>query len=77
MRVPAGEANRQARGPTEEVRTFDAVNDLATCDRPQYSGPGPLHLGFLDLNGGLGRSFGSLGLAIDTPALSIVASTGG
>lgn len=27
-----------------------------------------LHLGFLDLNGGLGRSFGSLGLAIGRPA---------
>src|ERR1700730_16776271 len=27
-----------------------------------------LHLGFLDLNGGLGRRFGSLGLAIDRPA---------
>jgi predicted sugar kinase len=24
-----------------------------------------LHLGFLDLNGGLGRTFGSIGLAID------------
>jgi beta-ribofuranosylaminobenzene 5'-phosphate synthase len=32
-----------------------------------------LHLGFLDLNGGLGRHFGSFGLAIDRPvtALSI------
>ncbi|MFO7902785.1 beta-ribofuranosylaminobenzene 5'-phosphate synthase family protein [Thioalkalivibrio sp.] len=28
--------------------------------------PARLHLGFLDLNGGLGRRFGSLGLAIDT-----------
>ncbi|HEY4847815.1 MAG TPA: beta-ribofuranosylaminobenzene 5'-phosphate synthase family protein [Methylocella sp.] len=27
-----------------------------------------LHLGFLDLNGGLGRRFGGLGLAIDRPA---------
>jgi beta-RFAP synthase len=27
-----------------------------------------LHLGFLDLNGGLGRRFGSLGLALDRPA---------
>ena len=27
-----------------------------------------LHLGFLDMNGGLGRRFGSLGLAIDYPA---------
>ncbi len=26
-----------------------------------------LHLGFLDLNGGLGRRFGSLGLALDSP----------
>jgi beta-RFAP synthase len=26
-----------------------------------------LHLGFLDLNGGLGRRFGSLGLALDEP----------
>ncbi|MCH9808209.1 MAG: GHMP kinase [Alphaproteobacteria bacterium] len=29
--------------------------------------PARLHLGFLDLNGGLGRKFGSLGLAIDHP----------
>jgi beta-RFAP synthase len=27
-----------------------------------------LHLGFLDLNGGLGRRFGSIGLAVDKPA---------
>jgi beta-ribofuranosylaminobenzene 5'-phosphate synthase len=29
--------------------------------------PARLHLGFLDLNGDLGRLFGSIGLAIDTP----------
>lgn len=34
--------------------------------------PGRLHLGFLDLNGGLGRRFGSLGLAIDQPATEII-----
>lgn len=41
-----------------------------------------LHLGFLDLNGGLGRRFGSMGLAIDgfrtrltaTPAATVTAS---
>jgi len=27
-----------------------------------------LHLGFLDMNGGLGRKFGGLGLALDAPA---------
>lgn len=31
------------------------------------SAPARLHLGFLDLNGGLGRRFGSLGLAISSP----------
>jgi beta-RFAP synthase len=29
--------------------------------------PARLHLGFLDLNGGLGRMFGSIGLAVDVP----------
>ena len=29
--------------------------------------PARLHLGFMDLNGGLGRCFGSLGIAIDSP----------
>jgi beta-RFAP synthase len=34
--------------------------------------PARLHLGFLDLNGGLGRMFGSIGLAIDVPCTSLV-----
>jgi len=37
---------------------FDSVTAIA---------PARLHLGFLDLNGGLGRRFGSIGLAIDQP----------
>ncbi|HQR50975.1 MAG TPA: GHMP kinase [Methylophilaceae bacterium] len=32
-----------------------------------------LHMGFLDLNGGLGRRFGSIGLALDQPATSLKA----
>jgi beta-RFAP synthase len=36
--------------------------------------PARLHLGFLDLHGGLGRRFGSLGLALDRPALELTAS---
>ncbi|TCT04711.1 beta-ribofuranosylaminobenzene 5'-phosphate synthase family protein [Aquabacter spiritensis] len=42
--------------------------------RPERGGavrvraPARLHLGFLDLGGSLGRSFGSLGLALDRPA---------
>ncbi len=33
--------------------------------------PARLHLGFLDLNGSLGRRYGSLGLAIDDPATEL------
>jgi len=38
--------------------------------------PARLHLGFLDLNGDLGRRFGSIGLAIDRPATELVLSRG-
>lgn len=34
--------------------------------------PARLHLGFVDLNGGLGRMYGSLGLALDSPATELV-----
>jgi beta-RFAP synthase len=34
--------------------------------------PARLHLGFLDLNGDLGRQFGSIGLAIDRPVTELV-----
>ena len=34
--------------------------------------PARLHLGFLDLNGGLGRRYGSIGLAVDRPATELV-----
>ncbi len=33
--------------------------------------PARLHLGFLDLNGGLGRRFGSLGLALDAMSMRV------
>lgn len=33
--------------------------------------PARLHIGFLDLNGDLGRKFGSIGLAIDRPAVQL------
>ena len=38
---------------------------LKAIERVTVSVPARLHLGFLDLNGGLGRKFGSIGLAID------------
>lgn len=34
---------------------------------------GRLHMGFFDLNGGLGRKFGSIGLSLDAPVLHLSA----
>ncbi|MBU3694001.1 MAG: GHMP kinase [Rhodocyclaceae bacterium] len=36
--------------------------------------PARLHLGFLDLDGGLGRRFGSLGFTLEQPGTSVTAS---
>ena len=52
-----GPADRSARNEPGSVRVV---------------APARLHLGFLDLNGGLGRVFGSIGLAIDTPRTELV-----
>ena len=41
------------------------MKDRSRAQRVDISAPARLHLGFLDLGGGLGRRFGSLGLAID------------
>jgi beta-RFAP synthase len=40
---------------------------MSDARRVEVSAAARLHLGFLDLNGGLGRRFGSIGLAIDGP----------
>ncbi len=50
-------AHKPARSPSGAVRVI---------------APARLHLGFLDLNGDLGRRFGSIGLAIDRPATELV-----
>jgi beta-RFAP synthase len=43
-------------------------------ERVAVTAPARLHLGFLDLDGGLGRRFGSLGIALDRPLTRVVAS---
>lgn len=44
-----------------------------TSDRVLVEAPGRLHLGFLDLHGGLGRSFGSVGLTLEGIATAVAA----
>ena len=41
--------------------------NAAPSSRVTVTAPARLHLGFLDLNGGLGRKFGSIGLSISEP----------
>ncbi len=60
-------------GGREETGNSDLVHE------PQHlpaqvtvTAPARLHLGFLDLNGGLGRRFGSLGITLDAPATRLV-----
>src|SRR6185312_2922829 len=45
---------KQSLGPAE-----------GACDAVEVLAPARLHLGFLDLHGGLGRRFGSIGVALD------------
>lgn len=42
----------------------------------RVTAPARLHLGFLDLHGGLGRRYGSIGLALDQPATVVTVSRG-
>lgn len=41
----------------------------------RVTAPGRLHVGFLDLNGSLGRRFGSLGIALESPTTSVLMET--
>jgi beta-RFAP synthase len=43
----------------------------ATFAAIRVTAPARLHLGFLDLNGGLGRRYGGIGLAIDRPSTQL------
>lgn len=54
---------------------MQATNSMSSIT---IEAPARLHLGFLDLNGDLGRQFGSIGMAIDQPAtrLTITRKTG-
>jgi beta-ribofuranosylaminobenzene 5'-phosphate synthase len=45
---------------------------LRTVERVTVSVPARLHLGFVDLNGDMGRRFGSVGIAIDRPHTRVV-----
>lgn len=47
------------------------MHDAPPVHGCRVSAPARLHLGFLDLNGGLGRRYGSIGLALDAPSTDV------
>lgn len=47
------------------------MHDTPPVKGCRVSAPARLHLGFLDLNGGLGRCYGSIGLALDAPSTDV------
>ena len=47
--------------------------EAATRGAVRVHAPARLHFGFLDLHGGLGRRFGSIGLAVDAPSIDLTA----
>ncbi|MBS7589271.1 GHMP kinase [Ancylobacter defluvii] len=61
----------------EETPVNDNTQSIARPGRQTHANgvriiaPARLHLGFLDLSGSLGRRFGSLGLTLDQPTLSL------
>ena len=52
-------------------------NEVMEEGAVRVEAPARLHFGFLDLHGGLGRRFGSIGLAIDEPSLALTARAAG
>jgi beta-RFAP synthase len=47
------------------------MQELETIAGFRVTAPARLHLGFLDLSGTLGRTYGSIGLAVDAPATEL------
>lgn len=66
--------DRMGETTTGSMRGAKAVEPSALAPAAvRVRAPARLHFGFLDLHGGLGRRFGSLGLALDTPAIQLTA----
>jgi beta-ribofuranosylaminobenzene 5'-phosphate synthase len=60
--------------PLADARQSEATDMRGRSDASavRVVAPARLHLGVLDLNGDLGRMFGSIGLAVDTPRTELV-----
>jgi beta-ribofuranosylaminobenzene 5'-phosphate synthase len=64
--------NASSGAGNADTEASDARLPLRTVERVTVSVPARLHLGFVDLNGDMGRRFGSVGIAIDRPHTRVV-----
>ncbi len=54
-----------------------AISDMPDKESVAVEAPSRLHLGFLDLNGALGRRFGGVGFTLDGLSTRVVARRSG
>ncbi len=52
-------------------RTLSRDSGVGAARAVSVKAPGRLHIGFLDMGGSLGRTFGGLGMALDRPATRV------
>src|SRR4026208_2452940 len=69
--MPLADAT-QTEAPAQRARRHPGAPARAAPGAVRVGAPARLHLGFLDRNGGLGRMFGSIGLAVDVPRTELV-----
>jgi len=63
------ETAKQALGVVPDIDSHGAIN-TPTINLTSFA---RLHMGFFDLNGGLGRKFGSIGLTLAEPSMQVTA----
>lgn len=61
-----------ANAPGTISESTQVMQARTRIEAVSVTAPARLHLGFLDLHGGLGRRYGSIGLAVDGPATELV-----
>ncbi|MEA2783257.1 MAG: beta-ribofuranosylaminobenzene 5-phosphate synthase [Rhodospirillaceae bacterium] len=63
-------------GPGNTAEDLGLAGATRRAERVTVSVPARLHFGFMDLNGNLGRRFGSLGVALEAPLTRVTLAPG-
>src|SRR5438270_12469445 len=63
-------------GPGNTAEDLGLAGAKRRAERVTVSVPARLHFGFMDLNGNLGRRFGSLGVGLEAPLTRVTLAPG-